>query len=112
MVRAAAAAVMEVLTELGVAALVIVIARDLGGPAYIAVAVVVLGGWFGLSRWRWPYKPCRRCKGTGRNKGSNSRRHGDCKRCGGGRRVQRPGARTVHRAIRTIRNRSKEKDHV
>lgn len=101
----------DVLKELGAVVLILVIARDVGGVAAVAITVPVLAGVFVVSRWRWPYRPCSRCKATGRNKGSNSRRHGDCKRCGGTRRVQRPGARTVHRAILTIRNR-KENDHV
>jgi len=53
------------------------------------------------SLWLWPYKPHARCGGTGRNRGSNKRRHGVCKsrRCVSGT-VQRIGSRAVHRAVR------------
>ena len=101
--------------ELGAAVLILIVARDAGGLAAMALAVLILAAVFLLSRWRWPYKPCRKCEGTGRNTGSNGRRHGDCKRCKGARRVQRSGARTVHRVLLSIRNHvrdSKEKDHV
>jgi len=50
--------------------------------------------------WLWPFGPCRRCKGTGKNIGSTGRRFGTHRRCkGSGRRV-RLGARMVRRAIR------------
>jgi hypothetical protein len=109
--RALADAAKDVARELGAAVLILIVARDAGGVAAAVLGLTGLAGWFAVSRWRWPYKPCSSCKTTGRNRGSNKKRHGDCKRCGGTRRVQRPGARLVHRAILTIRNR-KEKDHV
>jgi hypothetical protein len=65
----------------------------------VAVAVAVLAALWLLRAWLWPYAPCRRCKGTGKNAGSTGRRFGTHRRCKGtGRRV-RLGARTVHRVI-------------
>ena len=63
------------------------------------------------SLYAWPFRSCPRCGGTGRNRGSNARRFGQCKRrgCNGGR-VQRTGSRTVHQAVRALadyRNREK-----
>jgi hypothetical protein len=54
-------------------------------------------GWYFIACKWWPYGPCLRCIGhPGRNRGSNSRRWGNCKRCGGtGKRV-RLGARLMH----------------
>lgn len=109
--RQLADATKDVAKELGAAALILIAARDFGGTVGLVLAAGALVLVFTVSRWRWPYKPCSSCKASGRNKGSNSRRHGDCKRCRGTRRVQRPGAAAVHRVILTIRNR-KEKDHV
>jgi hypothetical protein len=68
---------------------------------------VVIGGvalliWAG-SLYAWPFGPCGRCNGTGRNRGSNARRFGTCRRCDGRGRVQRVGSRTVHRLAWTIR---------
>lgn len=74
------------------------------GPGGLALAITGLALAWLISRLFWPYKPCRRCKGTGRNPGSNARRHGDCRRCRGTRRVRRFGARTVHRARLAILN--------
>lgn len=108
--RHLADAAKDIAKELGAAAVILIAARDFSGPGAVALAATGVAAWFLISRWRWPYRPCSSCKATGRNKGSNSRRHGDCKRCGGTRRVQRPGARTVHRVLLSIRNRtSKEK---
>jgi hypothetical protein len=53
-----------------------------------------------VSLYLWPFKPCPRCKGGGTNRGSNRRRHGDCRRCHRDRRVPRVAARTIHRAAR------------
>ena len=93
--------------ELAAAVLVLALGYGQAGPGGLVLAVLALAAWWFVSRWRWPYRPCPRCQGSGRNRGSNRRRHGDCKRCGGTHRVQRPGARLVHRAILVIRNREK-----
>lgn len=91
--------------ELAAAAAVLALGNAWGGPGGVALTALGLAAAWFVSCWRWPYKPCPKCQGSGRNRGSNRRRHGDCKRCGGDRRVQRPGARAVHRAILAIRNR-------
>jgi hypothetical protein len=57
---------------------------------------------YAISLYAWPFRPCPRCQGKGTNRGSNARRHGMCKRCGGTRHVQRLGSKTVHRAVRSI----------
>jgi hypothetical protein len=75
---------------------VIVFARD------VLIGAIALGIWC-ASLYAWPFGPCGRCKGTGRNRGSNSRRFGTCRRCDGRGRVQRRGSRAVHRAAWTIR---------
>jgi hypothetical protein len=64
----------------------------------LAAAVIYTG-----SLYAWPFRPCSRCGGTGRNRGSNRRRYGTCKarRCDRGT-VQRLGSKTVHRAVRSL----------
>jgi hypothetical protein len=74
----------------------IAVARDM------LIAAAALGAWIG-SLYAWPFGPCGRCKGTGRNRGSNARRFGTCRRCDGRGRVQRLGSRTVHRAAWRVR---------
>jgi hypothetical protein len=49
--------------------------------------------------WWWPFGPCTRCDGTGKNTGSNGRRWGICGRCKGSGKRLRSGARLVHRSI-------------
>lgn len=71
--------------------------------------------WAG-SRYLWPFTTCPKCKGTGLNRGSNGKRFGECPRCRGRRRIQRPGSRIVHRIAWTIRGeaartRQARKDH-
>lgn len=62
----------------------------------ILIGLVAAGGWV-VSLYLWPFRTCGKCGGTGRNKGSNGKRHGQCRRCeAAGRRI-RLGARTVHR---------------
>jgi hypothetical protein len=66
----------------------------------LILGAVALGlGWL-ASLYLWPFRPCPRCSGSGRNTGSNNRRHGDCGKCGGTRRVQRLGSRAIHKAVR------------
>jgi hypothetical protein len=50
-----------------------------------------------VSLWRWPLRPCPRCRGRGVNRGSTSRRYGRCPRCKGTKQVRRIGATAVHR---------------
>lgn len=53
-----------------------------------------------ISLRRWPETRCRRCRGSGRNAGSNAERSGRCKRCGGSGRELRIGARVLARRKR------------
>ena len=86
------------MAELTGAAFVLVLGWSWGGPGGLALAAAGLSAAWVISRLFWPYKPCRKCAATGRNRGSNARRHGDCRRCKGTRRVRRFGAGHVHRA--------------
>jgi hypothetical protein len=63
------------------------------------VILLVIGGYL------WPYKPCGRCDGRGRNIGSSRRSYGDCGRCNGSGRKYRLGARAVNRAAQAISKR-------
>src|SRR5690348_17866274 len=51
-------------------------------------AAAVGGTWVVRLR-RHPWRPCRSCRGTGKNRGSEDRQRGDCPRCTTG----RPGTR-------------------
>lgn len=66
------------------------------------LAIAVAAGW-AVSLYFWPFRDCRRCRGSGRNRGSNRRRYGTCKgrRCQRGT-VQRFGSKAVHRAARAL----------
>lgn len=46
---------------------------------------------------RYPWGPCWLCRGRKTNKGSNRKRWGMCRACGGTGQRQRFGARAVHR---------------
>ena len=63
--------------------------------AAIAAAVVLFGAYY-LSLRMWPYGPCLICQGSGRNWGSNGKRHGVCRACRGSGRRTRLGARILH----------------
>lgn len=58
----------------------------------IAAAAISYGGWR-VSLRLWPYAPCRWCNGAGTSPGSNRKRLGRCRRCGGSGRRLRRGAR-------------------
>lgn len=95
------------MAELTGAAVLLVLAwswHGLGGALLAALGLFI--AWV-VSRLFWPYKQCPRCDGSGRNPGSNERRHGDCRRCKGARRVRRSGAGHVHRAKLAILNRNR-----
>lgn len=62
----------------------------------ILVILLAIGGYTG-SLYLWPFRPCLKCGGTGRNKGSSRKRFGECKRCKGSGRRRRLGAKTIHR---------------
>jgi DnaJ-class molecular chaperone len=58
----------------------------------LAGAAILWGG-YRVGLRLWPWGPCPKCGGSGRSRGSNSRRHGLCGRCGGSGRQRRPGAK-------------------
>jgi hypothetical protein len=62
----------------------------------ILIGLLAAAGYAG-SPYLWPFRPCMRCKGSGRNPGSNKKRFGQCRRCGGAGRLRRIGAKTIHR---------------
>ena len=69
---------------------------DRGTLAAIAIGLIVIAGGSWLVSLRlWPYTRCSWCNGTGRNRGSNGRRHGRCRFCKGKPERLRPGARLV-----------------
>lgn len=70
----------------------------------LAIAAVNAG-----SLYLWPFAPCWKCKGTGRNQGSNRKRYGECRRCKGTGRRQRPGARIVHRGAVSLAERARKR---
>jgi hypothetical protein len=67
------------------------------------LAVLVVAAVWGVSLYVHPFTACLRCRGTGLNRGSTGRRFGLCKACGGSRRRQRRGSRTLHRWVRAAR---------
>lgn len=68
------------------------------GVLFLAGCGLVLA-WL-VSLYFWPFAPCGRCAGSGRNAGSSRKRYGACGRCGGSGRRQRLGSRIVHRTVR------------
>ena len=74
----------------------------------VVLGLIALVLWAG-SLYLWPFAPCRKCGGSGRNRGSDGKRHGECRRCKtSGRRI-RIGARTVHRGRVSLAERAREK---
>lgn len=73
----------------------------------IVFGIIGLGFWAG-SLYLWPFAPCFKCKGTGRNRGSKrGGRYGECRRCQHtGQRI-RLGAKTVHRGRVSLAERRK-----
>ncbi|WP_192808649.1 hypothetical protein [Actinomadura montaniterrae] len=67
----------------------------------LAMAAFVI---WAVSVYTYPFRPCRRCGGTGRKPGSTRRRFGPCNRCGGTGRTQRLGSRTAHRTVLSVRS--------
>jgi hypothetical protein len=68
--------------------------------AAVPAALLIWCGWLYVN----PFKVCGWCKGSGRHKLSSARTFGPCwnPRCRGGA-VQRLGSKTVHRAVRALR---------
>jgi DnaJ-class molecular chaperone len=66
----------------------------------IAFAAVLGGwGWWRVDLRLHPLRPCRWCKGAGKNRGSTRSRFGPCSHCGGsGRRVRATGSEPQRKA--------------
>jgi len=64
----------------------------------VPIALIVAAGW-AIDLYLRPYTSCGRCSGTGRRKGSTSRRYGHCPRCKGNPERLRFGARLLHRNL-------------
>ncbi|HET9969818.1 MAG TPA: hypothetical protein VFQ68_16405 [Streptosporangiaceae bacterium] len=65
--------------------------------AAVLVVALVLGAAYVVSLKIWPETYCRRCEGGGRNAGSNRKRFGRCRACGGSGRKPRLGTRMITR---------------
>lgn len=63
----------------------------------LVIAAVLAAVGYRVSLWLWPYTRCSRCEGTGRKGGSNAKRWGPCKKCGGSGRQERLGVRLFSR---------------
>ena len=74
----------------------------------ILIALLVILGYVG-SLYLWPFRPCGRCGGTGRNRGSNKKRYGECRSCQRTGRKRRIGAKTVHRGAVSLAERASRK---
>jgi DnaJ-class molecular chaperone len=74
----------------------------------ILVALLAAGG-YAVSLYLWPWRPCLKCNGTGRNKGSNSKRFGECRKCQGGGRKRRLGAKTIHRGAVSLADKARKR---
>lgn len=75
------------------------------GPV-ILLALAGVAAWAD-SLYLWPFRPCGRCHGTGRNSGSGKKRFGECGRCRGSGRRRRLGASTIHRGAVSLADRAK-----
>jgi hypothetical protein len=74
----------------------------------LLIAATVTG--YGVHLYVHPFGLCRRCDGSGKNRGSSRKAFGTCKRCIGTGRRQRFGSRALHRSLRSWSSyRSKDK---
>lgn len=67
-----------------------------GFPVIVLAAAMVIA-----FLYKSPFGRCGKCRGRGNI--PRGRKAPKCPRCGGSGRQQRPGSRTVHRAVRMIR---------
>jgi hypothetical protein len=72
----------------------------------VLIILLAIGAYAG-SLYLWPFRPCIRCGGTGRNKGSSRRRFGECRRCKGSGHRRRLGARTIHRGAVSLADKAR-----
>jgi hypothetical protein len=77
---------------------------------FLFLLILAAAGIWAIRAWFWPYTRCGRCDGTGRNRGSGTRRFGLCKKCGGSGRRQVRGSRMIHRFARSARASWRGKD--
>lgn len=47
----------------------------------LAVPAALWALWYAASCWWWPFRPCRRCQGTGRIHRDDRKVHRLCRRC-------------------------------
>lgn len=66
----------------------------------VLVVAVAAAGAYAWDLWRRPLTRCRRCKGTGRVKGSTSKRYGYCRACHNKKPRPRVGAKLLHPELR------------
>jgi hypothetical protein len=81
--------------------------RNGSAGAFLAGLGIAAGN--GVSLYFWPFAPCWSCNGSGRNRGSNRKRYGECRRCKGTGRRQRPGSRLVHRGAVSLAEKARKK---
>jgi len=74
----------------------------------ILFGLLAVLGYLG-SLYLWPFRPCGKCLGTGRNRGSNKKRYGECRRCRGTGRRQRLGSKAVHRGAVSLADKARER---
>ena len=72
----------------------------------ILIAAAGIAAYAG-SLYLWPFGPCLKCNGSGRNKGSSRKRFGECRRCKGSGRKRRLGARTIHRGAVSLADKAR-----
>jgi hypothetical protein len=68
-------------------------------PLAVALVLILLAVAWVIRVRLWPFGPCGKCDGTGKNIGSNGRRWGKCRRCKGSGTRQRLGSRPVHKVL-------------
>lgn len=74
------------------------------------VLLVLIGiALYAGSLYLWPFRPCMRCGGSGRNQGSNRKRFGECRRCKGTGRKRRLGAKTIHRGAVSLADKARQR---
>jgi hypothetical protein len=83
-----------------------VAAHQSSAPGWTVVVLVALAAFaaWAVSLYAHPFTKCGKCSGSGVNKGSTGKKFGICKACGGTRRKQRLGSRTLHRWVRSAKS--------
>ena len=74
----------------------------------VLIILLAIAAWAG-SLYLWPFRPCMKCGGSGRNKGSSRKRFGECRRCQGSGRRRRLGARTIHRGAVSLADKARQR---